>query len=128
MRLTRLILFACGLGLGAKALLAQDPAAKPEVTYYRDVAPILQSHCVNCHRPNDIAPMSLLTFDEVLPFARMIRERVLQRNMPPWHADPVFGDFVNDARLSEAEIAIIDSWVKGGTKKGVPVDPLLPSP
>ncbi len=125
MRMIGSMLVASGLGLLANALAAQNQAAapKPEVTYYRDVAPILQSHCINCHRPNDIAPMSLLTFEEVLPFARMIRERVLQRAMPPWHADPVFGDFVNDARLSEAEIAIVDSWVKGGSKKGAPVDP-----
>jgi Copper type II ascorbate-dependent monooxygenase, C-terminal domain len=62
--------------------------------------------------------MSLMTYDEVLPFARMIRENVVQRKMPPWHADPVFGEFTNDARLTVEEIATIDAWVKGGAKKG----------
>ena len=94
------------------------PSAKPEITYNKDVAPILQKHCVSCHRPNDIAPMSLMTYDEVLPFARMLRESVIQRKMPPWHADPVFGDFSNDARLTDEEIATIDAWVKNGTKRG----------
>jgi mono/diheme cytochrome c family protein len=82
------------------------------VTYSKDVAPILAKHCIACHRPNDIAPMSLMTYDEVLPFARMIRESVIQRKMPPWHADPAFGEFTNDARLSDAEIDAIVTWVK----------------
>src|SRR5215471_9802445 len=95
-----------------------DTPSKAEITYSKDVAPILQRHCIACHRPNDIAPMSLMTYEEVLPFARIMRERVVQRQMPPWHADPAFGDFVNDARLSEAEIATIDAWVRNGTKRG----------
>jgi hypothetical protein len=93
-------------------------ASRPEITYNKDVAPILQKHCTTCHRPNDIAPMSLMTYDEVLPFARMLRETVILRKMPPWHADAAFGEFINDARLSEAEIATIDAWVKNGTKRG----------
>src|SRR6266849_3237395 len=76
--------------------------AKSEITYHKDVAPLLQKHCVACHRPNDIAPMSLMTYDEVLPFARTMRESVVQRKMPPWHADPAFGEFSNDTRLSDA--------------------------
>ncbi len=102
----------------AQNIGGKDTSAKSEVTYSKDVAPILQKHCAACHRPNDVAPMSLLTYDEVLPFARMIRERVIQRKMPPWHADAAFGEFVNDARMSEAEIATIDAWVKNGTKRG----------
>src|SRR5262249_8914207 len=90
----------------------QDTNPTVEVTYAKDIAPILQRHCVACHRPNDIAPMSLMTYDEVLPFARMIRENVVQRKMPPWHADPAFGEFTNDTRLAEADIATIVAWVK----------------
>src|SRR5215510_481829 len=106
---------SCGI-----ALAGPGHGANPttEVTYSKDVAPILQSHCVACHRPNDIAPMSLMTYDEVLPFARMIRENVVQRKMPPWHADPAFGEFDNDARLTDEEIATFDAWVKGGAKRG----------
>jgi hypothetical protein len=96
----------------------QDTTSKTEVTYPKDVAPILQGHCVACHRPNDIAPMSLMTYSEVLPFARMIQASVVQRKMPPWHADAAFGEFTNDSRLSEADIATIDAWVKGGAKRG----------
>jgi hypothetical protein len=96
----------------------QDTNPKREVTYTKDITPILQKHCAACHRPNDIAPMSLMTYDEVLPFARMIRESVVQRKMPPWHADAAFGEFTNDARLSEVDIAAIVAWVNGGAKRG----------
>src|SRR5215467_6735833 len=89
-----------------------------EVTYYKDVAPILQKNCTVCHRPNDIAPMSLVTYEEVFPFARMIRENVVQRKMPPWHADPAFSEFNNDARLTDEEIRTIDAWVQSGSKRG----------
>jgi hypothetical protein len=105
----------CGIVLAARG---DGTSSSTEVTYYKDVAPILQKNCIVCHRPNDIAPMSLMTYEEVLPFARMIRENVVQRKMPPWHADPAFGDFVNDARLTDEEIATIDAWVKNGSKPG----------
>ena len=110
------------LGIGLCAILSASngigKSSSAEVTYYGDVAPILEKHCTGCHRPNDIAPMPLMTYDEVLPFARMIRENVIQRKMPPWHADPAFGEFDNDARLTDEEIATIDAWVKGGAKRG----------
>lgn len=62
--------------------------------------------------------MSLMTYEEVLPFVRIMRESVILRKMPPWHADPAFGEFIKDARLSEAEIASIDSWASNGMKRG----------
>ena len=117
---TLLILLYVGLCGIALAGLRDDPSPKTEITYNKDVAPILNRHCVACHRPNDIAPMSLMSYEEVLPFARIMRESVVQRKMPPWHADPAFGEFSNDARLTDEEIAIIDAWVKSGTKKGDP--------
>src|SRR5713226_1052788 len=107
----------CGIALAGQETTS---VATPEITYNKDVAPLLQKHCVACHRPNDIAPMPLMTYDEVLPFARIMRESVVQRKMPPWHADPAFGEFSNDTRLSDEEIAIIDAWVKNGTKRGQP--------
>src|ERR1700756_2444894 len=113
-----LILFYMGFCGMALAGPKDEKSSKTEITYSKDVAPILQQHCVVCHRPNDIAPMSLMTYDEVLPFARMIRENVVQRKMPPWHADPAFSEFNNDARLTDEEIATIDAWVKNGTKRG----------
>jgi len=99
----------------------------PQVTFNKDVAPILYAHCAVCHHPNDIAPMSLLTYGEVRPWAAAIREAVVQRVMPPWHADPHIGEYINDPRLSEQDIATIDAWVKGGAKEGSPEDlPPLP--
>src|SRR5215831_13143990 len=115
-------IFLTLLGIGLCAIVSASngigKSSSAEVTYYGDVAPILEKHCTGCHRPNDIAPMSLMTYDEVLPFARMIRENVIQRKMPPWHADPAFGEFDNDARLTDEEMATIDAWVKGGAKRG----------
>ena len=119
MRLRRtLVTFLCVAFWVTTRARGQETSPKVEVTYTKDIAPILQTHCVGCHRPNDIAPMSLMTYDEVLPFARMIRENVVQRKMPPWHADPAFGEFTNDARLKETDIATIVAWVKGGAKRG----------
>jgi hypothetical protein len=96
-------------------------------TFSKDVAPILYAHCSMCHHPDDIAPMSLLTYEEVRPWAVAIREAVLSRKMPPWHADSRFGHFSNDARLSESEIGVLDAWSKNGATQGDPRDlPPLP--
>ena len=98
-----------------------------EVNFNRDVASILFKNCVVCHRPNDIAPMSLLTYKDARPWARSIREAVVQRRMPPWHADPKVGDYLNDPRLSDADIATIDTWFRTGAKEGDSKD-LPPAP
>ena len=96
----------------------QNAAPSPDVTFTRDVAPILYNSCVTCHHPNDIAPMSLMTYKEARPWAAAIREAVAQRVMPPWHADPHVGDFWNDPRLSDKEIATVEAWVKNGAPEG----------
>src|SRR5689334_14879524 len=75
---------------------AQAPAAAP--TFTKDVAPILYTNCTNCHRPGEIAPMSLLTYKEARPWAKSIATQVAKGSMPPWHADPSHGDFLNDRR------------------------------
>lgn len=117
----------CGLFVGAR----QESSSPPkEVTYNRDVAPILFKNCVVCHRPNDIAPMSLTSYKDAQMWARPIREAVVRRSMPPWHADPKVGDFINDPRLTDDEIATIDAWVRTGTKEGdakdLPPVPVFP--
>src|SRR5918911_368734 len=89
-------------------------SAKREVTFSKDVAPILFRSCVECHRENEAAPMSLMSYKEARPWARSIKEKVLTREMPPWHADPRSGEFANDRRLSEAEIRTVVDWVEGG--------------
>ncbi len=88
-------------------------AKKTALTFSHDVAPILYEHCVYCHHPGDIAPMSLLTYKEVRPWAAAIRQAVVSRKMPPWLADPAVGHWSNDPRFSEADIRTIRAWVEG---------------
>jgi len=121
------------LGFAAPAALpAQTPAqgsdAARQVTFARDVAPIFQRKCQDCHRPGSIAPMSLVTYEESRPWARSIRARVAAREMPPWHLDKTVGiqAFVNDASLSERELDTILRWVDGGAQLGDPKD--MPAP
>ena len=105
------------------------PAAAADadaVVFSRDVAPILMRHCVGCHRPGEIAPMSLLTYREARPWARSIRRVVVSGEMPPWFANPEHGVWANDARLSEQEIETIVAWVDGGAPAGDPA--LMPEP
>ena len=100
-----------------------------EVTFSKDVAPILFQRCAECHRPNDMAPFSVLTYKDVLPWAATIKERVEAREMPPWHADPGYGEFLNNRRLSREEIETITSWVVQGAREGdardLPPEPKL---
>jgi len=102
------------------------PASK-QVTFTKDVAPILFKNCAVCHRPNDIAPFSVLSYKDARPWAKSIREKVLSREMPPWGADPHYGEFSNDTRLKQSEIETIVAWVDGGAKEGAPKD-LPPAP
>lgn len=98
-----------------------------EITFSRDVAPIFFEHCATCHLPDDIAPFSVLDYEDVAPFKEAIRQKVEAREMPPWHADPHYGDFANVARLSQSEIDTIVKWVVQGGKEGDPKDlPELP--
>ena len=122
-----LVLVAAAFGVLFLGAGQESTSTAKEVTYNRDVAPIFYKNCVVCHRPNDIAPMSLMTYKAARPWARAIREAVVQRKMPPWHADPKVGDFINDPRLSDEDIATIDAWVRTGTREGDAKD-LPPAP
>ena len=97
-----------------------------QVTFARDVAPILQKHCQVCHRPGQAAPMSLLTYGETRPWAKAIRNAVASRKMPPWFADSRYGHFANDPSLSQAEIDTLVNWVNAGALEGARRD--LPPP
>lgn len=97
------------------------------VTFNKDVAPLFYAHCTECHRPGEASPMSLLTYQEARPWAKSIREKVVSRAMPPWHADPRFGEFANDRRLSEQAINTIVDWVDAGAPEGAAKD-LPPAP
>jgi mono/diheme cytochrome c family protein len=107
------------LSIAAGALAAPDaqPAAA-RVTFSKDVAPILHRSCVACHRPGEVAPMSLMTYEAARPWAKAIRAAVSSRTMPPWYADPAHGVFANDPRLSEPDIATLLAWVDGGAPEG----------
>src|SRR5262245_28069273 len=97
-------------------------AAAAAPTFSKDVAPIFVKNCMSCHRSGEIAPMSLITYKEVRPWAKAIREKVVKREMPPWHADPNHGEWTNDRRLSQKEIDTIVAWVDGGSLEGNPKD------
>jgi hypothetical protein len=109
------------LTFAAHASAGQAPS---QVTFSKDVAPILQAKCQSCHQPNSIAPMSLITFKEARPWARSIRERVSTRQMPPWHIDPSVGvqKFKNDMSLTQQQIDTIVKWVDAGAPEGDPKD------
>ena len=92
--------------------------AAPDLTFYKDVMPILQNRCQECHRAGEAAPMSLMTYREVRPFAKAIERAVVSKKMPPWYADPHFGKFANDRSLSEVEVNTLSAWAKGGAKEG----------
>ena len=115
---------AAGLGVPAAAAAEDGDAGAP--VFSRDVAPILMRHCVACHRPGQVAPMSLLTYQEARPWARSIRRVVASGEMPPWFANPEYGAWANDARLSREEIETIVAWVDGGAEAGDPA--LMPAP
>jgi hypothetical protein len=97
------------------------------VTFSKDVAPIIQKNCQVCHRPGEIAPMSFMSYKEVRPWAKSIREKVVTREMPPWFADPKQGEFSNDCRLSQKDIDTIAAWVEGGAVEGNPKE-MPPNP
>ena len=98
------------------------------VTFNKEVLPILQKNCQTCHRPGEIGPMAFLTYEGTRPWAKSMRERVITRNMPPWHLDQTVGiqQFQNDRSLTEAQIATIVGWVDGGAPLGNPKD--MPPP
>ena len=122
-----LTLLLCGL-VAASAVVSAQSAAKPAATFAKDVAPILQRSCQQCHRPGSIAPMSLLTYEDVRPWARSIKARVSAREMPPWFIDRNIGiqQFKNDISLKDDEIAAIVKWVDAGAPIGDPKD--MPAP
>jgi hypothetical protein len=111
------------LGIFAIPVNAADAGGKP-VTFAKDIAPIFQSKCEECHRKGTNAPMSLVTYEESRPWARAIKERVVTRQMPPWHIDKTVGiqHFQNDRSLTDSQIDIIARWVDSGAPAGDPKD------
>lgn len=112
-----------GVVVGTVMLFAWSPGAEAgqaatDPTFTKDVAPILFENCVSCHRPGEVAPMSLTSYDTVRPWSRAIKAKVVSREMPPWHADPAFGRFKNDRSLTQEEIDTVVRWVDAGSPRG----------
>lgn len=108
-----LIVAAIGSLVGVAPLAAADSP-----TFYRDVLPILQANCQNCHRPGEVAPMSLVTYEQARPWARKIKTAVAAKQMPPWFADPNYGHFANEKRLSADEVTTLAAWADVGAPAG----------
>ena len=117
---TLTLMFVAAVASGASAA-EKDGSAVP--TFTKDVAPILYSSCANCHRPGEIGPMSLLSYQDARPWSKSIRDKVARREMPPWSADPAHSlKFRNDPSLSAQQIETILAWVDGGSPKGNDAD------
>jgi len=128
--MTRVIvpaLFVTVLVFSARPSSVAVQAAPPATpTFNKDVLPLLQKQCQECHRPNSIAPMSFLTYNETRPYARAIEKAVVGRTMPPWFADPAVGHFKNTKLLTDAEIETLSAWAKNGAPEGDPNDKPAP--
>jgi hypothetical protein len=117
----------CVLLMAMTALAAErsSPAVQSDqtqVTFNKDVFPILQKNCQTCHRPGEIAPMSFLTYENTRPWAKAIKTAVLTKKMPPWFADPHYGEFRNAPKLSTEDIATLTAWADTGAREGDPSD------
>src|SRR6266481_2553347 len=117
-------LLLCLIAVAAGGVAVAAPA--PEVTFTRDIAPLLQQHCQECHRPGGGAPFALSKYEHVFSRRTKVLEAVEKRIMPPWKALPGYGDFAGERRLSDAEIATVVRWVAAGAPEGNPRD--LPPP
>jgi mono/diheme cytochrome c family protein len=122
MKTSRLVLIGCLTAIALSALPASratgtKPSAK-KITFNKDVAPIFFKNCAECHRPGEAAPFSVLSYKDVRPWAKSIREKIISREMPPWHADPQVGEWANDRRLKQQEIDTITAWIDGGAMEG----------
>ncbi|HSU87620.1 MAG TPA: cytochrome c [Terriglobia bacterium] len=120
--LSRRVTFIALLIIGIAAMTASMKATGGEdngaPTFYKDALPILQKNCQTCHRPGEIAPMSFMSYKDVRPWAKAIKTAVVNRQMPPWFADPNYGHFTNDKTLSDAAIKTLAAWVDGGAVEG----------
>ena len=116
MRILRFCLSTYLVGISGVAAMAATNSSP--VTFNKDVLPILEKNCQECHRAGEIAPMSLLTYSETRPWAKSIKTAVASRKMPPWFAEDGYAHFANDRRLSPADIATLVAWVDAGAPEG----------
>ncbi|HEV2201252.1 MAG TPA: cytochrome c [Bryobacteraceae bacterium] len=112
MRTIQVSIVGCLMGVAALA------ASNSPVTFNKDVLPVLQKNCQECHRPGEVTPMSLINYSDARPWAKAIKAAVLAKKMPPWFADPKYGHFANERTLSEAEVNTLAAWADGGAVEG----------
>ena len=112
----------CSTVVAAFLVGAVQAAAADAPTFYKDVLPVLQANCQTCHRPGEVAPMSLLTFEQARPWAKAIKTAVVSKKMPPWFADPAFGHFANERRLSTRDVELLSAWADAGAPAGAEKD------
>jgi peroxiredoxin len=117
----------CFIGRAAKTEPSRAGSDAPQVTFTRDIAPLLNRRCVSCHREGSIGPFALMTYQDAAAWALTIQEVITQGRMPPWLASPDHGKFANEARLTPAEKQLIADWIAHGTPQGDPAD-LPPTP
>ena len=115
MRLHSTVVVALLVGAG-------QAAAADAPTFYKDVLPVLQANCQTCHRPGEVAPMALLTYEQARPWAKAIKTAVVSKKMPPWFADPAYGHFANERRLSAREVELLSAWADAGAPAGAEKD------
>jgi hypothetical protein len=116
--------FCCALVAVSSTSASGD--AKSALTYSKHIAPLFMKNCMSCHRQGEIAPMALTSYKEIRPWAKSIREKIIAKEMPPWHADPAHGKWANDRRMAQADIDTIVKWIDAGAPEGNPKD--LPPP
>src|SRR4029453_4710843 len=120
------MLVAAAVWAGSTVKAEQAAAAPASPTFTKDIAPIFYANCTSCHRPGEIAPMSLMTYKDARPRAKALANKVADGTMPPWHADPQYGKFVGERHLTDAQKSTIAKWVATGAPEGTAAD--LPPP
>src|SRR5262249_51831590 len=123
-----IVVYIAAIALFALPSINADTKNKAKtVTFTKDVAPIFFKNCAECHRDGEAAPFSVMSYKDVRAWAKSIREKVANREMPPWHADAAYGHFKNDRRLTQQEIDTVTAWVDGGAAEGATSD-MPPAP
>jgi len=122
--MTRFLVFVLLMAITALGTELTSPPAdqSPQITFNKDVLPVLQKNCQVCHRPGGVAPMSFLTYESTRPWAKAIKAAVINKKMPPWFADPHVGQFRNAPKLTPADVNTLAAWVDRGAAEGNPAD------
>jgi len=122
--MTRFLVFVLLMAITALGTELTSPPADqtPQITFNKNVLPVLQKNCQVCHRPGGVAPMSFMTFESTRPWAKAIKAAVINKKMPPWFADPHVGEFRNAPKLTPDDVNTLAGWADRGASEGNPAD------